>query len=264
MPDDPSSLHPILLGLGASAAAGAGTLVGALGLAGLPRPTQRTYSILLGAAAGIMLAATVFSLLLPALGAATERVGHDGGGFALVAVGFVAGALAVGLLDRYAPHEHFVQGLEGQSPERVARIWLFVIAIAIHNVPEGLAVGVGYAGGGAETGVGLALGIGLQNVPEGLAVAASLLGVGYGRWTSIGWAAATGVVEPVAGVLGAAAVWLFEPLLPFALAFAGGAMLFVVSDEVIPETHREGHESAATYALVAGFVAMTGLDRLIG
>lgn len=257
-------LHPVALGFGASLISSLGTTVGALGIFAVREMSRRVRSVLLGAAAGVMLAATVFALFLPGLEAAQAAVGSEGGGFALAALGMLAGAVGVLSLERLAPHEHFVKGPEGVSTERLARIWLFVIAIAIHNFPEGLAVGVGYASGGQETGVGLALGIWLQNLPEGLAVAVSLTAVGYGRARASAWAAATGLVEPVAGALGAAAVWIAEPALPFALTCAGGAMLFVVSHEVIPETHRDGEERVATLALVVGFLTMTGLDVLLG
>ena len=246
---DLGDLHPVLLGFGASLVSSLGTTFGALGIYTVRRMSRRTRSVLLGAAAGIMLAATVFSLFLPGLEAATRTLGGEAAGFALAAAGALSGAFGVLFLDRFAPHEHFVKGPEGVSTERLARIWLFVIAIAIHNFPEGLAVGVGYASGGSDVGAGLALGIWLQNLPEGLAVAVSLTAVGYGRARASLWAAA---------------VWLAAPALPFALTFAAGAMLYVVSHEVIPETHRDGEERVATLALVVGFLTMTGLDVLLG
>jgi ZIP family zinc transporter len=262
--DDPQHWHPVLLGFLGSLAAGLGTAVGALGIFAVRELTDRARAMLLASAAGIMLAATVFSLLLPGFELATAMWGGKGAGMALVAVGTLVGALAVRVLDDLVPHEHFVAGREGASAAELARIWLFVIAIAIHNLPEGLAVGVAFGGDSGFQGSTLALGIGLQNVPEGLAVAVSLVSVGYRRRVACAWACGTGLIEPLAGALGAAAVWLAEPLLPFALTFAAGAMLFVVSDEIIPETHRRGEQTNATMALVCGFLAMMGLDVLLG
>ena len=153
---------------------------------------------------------------------------------------------------------------EGPPSEALQRVWLFVIAITIHNVPEGLAVGVGFGGGDVANGVTLAIGIGLQNAPEGLAVAVALLGQDYDRRRAFAIAALTGLVEPVGGLLGAGAVEVFEPLLPWALAFAAGAMLYVISHEIIPETHRSGFQNEATAGLTIGLVLMMFLDVTLG
>ena len=162
------------------------------------------------------------------------------------------------------PHEHFVLGKEGPETDRIARIWLFVMAITLHNFPEGMAVGVGFAGGEVSNGVTLAVGIGLQNVPEGFAVALSLISIGYSRSHAFWVATLTGLVEPVGGAMGAAAVSLAEPLMPIILGMAAGAMLFVISDEIIPETHRRGYENVATFSLLGGFVVMMFLDTAFG
>ena len=162
------------------------------------------------------------------------------------------------------PHEHFRTGREGPAAASLRRVWLFVIAITIHNFPEGLAVGVGFGAHGLEGGLPLALGIGLQNAPEGLAVAVALLGEGYAKGRAWGIAALTGLVEPVGGLLGAGVVALSEPLLPWGLAFAAGAMLFVISHEIIPETHRNGHQNKATLGLAVGLVIMLFLDVWLG
>lgn len=144
------------------------------------------------------------------------------------------------------------------------KIWLFIIAITIHNFPEGMAVGVGFGSGDIANGTSLAIGIGLQNMPEGLAVALPLLGLGYSRLKAIGIATLTGLVEPVGGLLGVAAVSIFHPVLPIGLAFAAGAMLFVISDEIIPETHAKGRSRQATFGIIVGFIIMMTLDNLLG
>ena len=133
---------------------------------------------------------------------------------------------------------------------------LGVIAITLHNFPEGMAVGVGFAGEDIANGLALGIGIGVQNIPEGLAVAVSLLAIGYSKRLAFGLASLTGLVEPVGGILGAAAVWLAEPSIPIILGFAAGAMLFIISNEVIPETHRGANKDLATFSLLAGVVLM--------
>jgi ZIP family zinc transporter len=209
---------------------------------------------MLGFAAGVMLAATAFSLLIPAI--------EDGGAWVAVG-GLLLGALVLHLIDRFVPHEHFIRGHEGPS-SRLRKIWLFVIAITIHNFPEGLAVGVGFGGGALGPAIALAIGIGLQNMPEGLAVALPLVGEGYSRRRALLYATLTGLVEPIGGLLGVSLVMLAEPLLPWGLAFAAGAMLFVISDEIIPESHRNGHERLATFGVMIGFAVMMLLDVLLG
>ncbi len=152
---------------------------------------------------------------------------------------------------------------EGASAS-LKRIWLFVIAITIHNFPEGLAVGVGFGDQNIKNGLILAIGIGLQNMPEGLAVALALLREGYSQKKSFLIALLTGLVEPIGGFLGLWLVNVFKPILPFTLAFAAGAMLFVISDEIIPETHNNGNEREATYGILIGFVIMMILDITLG
>jgi ZIP family zinc transporter len=216
---------------------------------------------MLGAAAGVMLAATSFPLIVPGI----EHGDQIWPGFGVYAVvfGMLIGAVVLDRIDKWVPHEHFIMGHEGPSSS-LKKIWLFVIAIAIHNFPEGLAVGVGFGAGDVGAGTSLAIGIGLQNMPEGLAVAMPLIGMGYSRWRAIGIATLTGLVEPVGGFLGVAAVALFHPILPFGLAFAAGAMLFVISDEIIPETHSKGKSRRATFGAMIGFVIMMAMDNLLG
>jgi ZIP family zinc transporter len=250
------------LGSLASFLAGLGTGVGALCIFLLKRPSARAEDGMLSAAAGIMLAATFFSLLLPALGQADALTSNRMLAVSIVGVGVLAGAGGLFLVHRHVPHEHFVLGKQGPETERIARIWLFVIAITLHNFPEGMAVGVGFAGGDTSNGVPLAIGIGLQNIPEGFAVALSLISVGNSRTRAFWVAMLTGLVEPVGGVIGAAAVSLAAPLMPLILGMAAGAMLFVISDEIIPETHRRGYENLATFSLLGGFVVMMFLDTV--
>lgn len=167
-------------------------------------------------------------------------------------------------MHRHLPHEHFLAGHEGPDTKALSRIWLFVIAITLHNFPEGMAVGVGFAGGDVSNGVTLATGIGIQNIPEGLAVAVSLISVGYSRMQAFLVGSLTGLAEPIGGLFGSLAVSFVGPLMPWSLAFAAGAMLFIISDEIIPETHRRGFENLATFSLLFGFVSMMYPDTTLG
>ncbi|HEY9554162.1 ZIP family metal transporter [Allosphingosinicella sp.] len=249
----------------ASAAAGLATAAGALPVLAIPGISRRLETIFLGFSAGVMLAASFFSLILPGLEAA-ESSGHSSAAAAFIIAGAILiGALTLQLVNHYVPHEHFLIGRNPTAAAtRLARIWLFVIAITLHNFPEGLAVGVSFGGNDMANGAATALGIGIQNVPEGLAVAVSLASVGYGRLFSFVAAFMTGLVEPVGGFLGISAVTASSALLPWGLGFAAGAMIWVVSSEIIPETHREGRQNAATTALMAGLVLMLCLDWSLG
>lgn len=248
-------------GVIASLLAGLGTGLGALPVLLFGDVSRKTVSVMLGASAGVMLAATSFSLILP--GIEQGDLLWPGYGVYIMMVGIMLGGIILDVIDKKMPHEHFIKGPEGPS-SRLKRIWLFIIAITIHNFPEGMAVGVGFGTGDVGAGTSLAMGIGLQNMPEGLAVALPLIGLGYNRWKALGIATVTGLVEPVGGLLGAGAVTLFNPVLPLALAFAAGAMLFVISDEIIPETHSEGKSRPATYGVLTGFIIMMALDNLLG
>lgn len=216
--------------------------------------SERVLDAMLGFAAGVMLAATAFSLLVPAI---------QQGGVWITICGLLLGAAFLSLMDRLVPHAHFIAGPEGPSSS-LRRIWLLVLAITLHNFPEGLAVGVGFGSGNLSRAVVLAIAIALQNMPEGLAVALPLAREGYSRLRAFGYAALTGMAEPIAGLLGAAAVSAAQSVLPLGLAFAGGAMLFVVSDEIIPETHRRGFEREGTFGVILGFAVMMLLDNLFG
>jgi zinc transporter, ZIP family len=246
----------------ASGAAGAATGVGALPALFVSGTSERTRSAMLGFGAGVMLAASVFSLLLPSL----ELFRQQAASWPAVgtAVGLLLGAAVIELLNRYAPHEHFIKGPEGHHTRSLRRVWLFVIAITLHNFPEGLAVGVGVASGDASISLPVTIGIGVQNMPEGLVVALALRHEGYGPLRSIWFALLTGLVEPSGGLVGFGAVALSSGLLPWALAFAAGAMLYVVSDEIIPESHRGAYAGSATWGTVVGFSGMMLLDALLG
>lgn len=206
-----------------------------------------------------MLAATFFSLLGPGLEEATARWDRWGG-LGIATVALVSGAALVAILHRYSPHEHFIKGPEGADKTRLARVWLFVIAITLHNFPEGLAVGVGAASGELDIALPITLGIGLQNIPEGLVVALSLLREGYARDRAVLVGCATGLVEPIGALVGAGVLAVSSTILPAVLCFSAGAMLFVISDEVIPESHQGPHAGAATWGVVGGFVLMMVLD----
>jgi ZIP family zinc transporter len=226
--------------------------------------SQRAYDSMLGFGAGVMLAASSFSLVIPALAAARSQGAGAWGSGALVGAGLLLGAMALLLIDRVVPHEHFVKGVEGPESRALKRVWLFVLAIVLHNLPEGLAIGVAFAGTDTVGAAALTTGISIQDVPEGLVVALALRSVGYARLTAVGLGVLSGLVEPVAAVLGAAVIGLTAALLPWGLAMAAGAMLFVISHEIIPESHRKGHEAHATTGLMLGFVLMMVLDTALG
>jgi len=253
-------MGPVALGFLASLAAGLVTGIGAIPVLFGTTVSLRLNDALLGFAAGVMLAASFFSLIMPALDAARLLYGSAMAVAAVGVAGVVLGAVSITAINELVPHEHFVQGRQGPAPGSLDRIWLFVLAITIHNLPEGLAVGVGFAGGNIDDGITLATGIGLQNAPEGLAVAMALLSCGYSRAYSFVVATLTGLVEPITGFLGAYAVSLSQALLPWGMTFAAGAMIYVISHEIIPETHQHGYQNEATAGLTAGLAIMMFLD----
>lgn len=234
---------------------GVATGVGGLFLLVVRRPSGRLLDTVLGFTAGVMLAATVFSLLVPAL----ER-----GSLAEVVGGFLLGCAVLAVLDRVVPHVHLRFFEAGHAaPAEGKRATLLLSALTIHNVPEGMAVGVAFAAGGPELGIPIALAIGIQNIPEGFAAAAPLLPLGVSTGRTLGIAALTGLVEPPAALAAYAAFDVASVLLAGALAFAAGAMLYVVVDELIPEAHARGYQATATGALVVGFVVMMTLDNAL-
>ncbi|MFA7441283.1 MAG: ZIP family metal transporter [Sphingomonadaceae bacterium] len=254
----------ILPGLAGSAAAGSMTLVGALPVLFGRGMSARQEDALLGFAAGVMLAASIFSLLLPAIDSASAMFESRFAPAGIAALGVLLGGGAMVAANALIPHRHFVQGDQGPVKAKMDKIRLFVAAITIHNFPEGLAMGVGFAGGDIEKAVVLSAGIGIQNLPEGLAVALALRANGVSRWKSFFIAAATGILEPVGGLIGVSVVSLVQPILPWALAFAAGTMLHIVSHEIIPETHSRGFQRQATTGMATGFVLMMFLDVSFG
>lgn len=254
----------ILIGFGASVAAALATGVGALPVLFVRRVSGALQDTLLGFAAGIMLAASFFSLIVPGLRYAQVDLGSRTAASLVMAAAILLGAVMLAFLNHHIPHEHFLLGRSGRRAASLHRTWLFVLAITLHNFPEGLAVGVGFGSGDMASASTLAIAIGLQNMPEGLAVATALAALNYGRRTAVLIGAATGLVEPIGGLLGVAAVSIFKPLLPWGLGFAAGAMIFVISNEIVPETHRKGHESLATGGLMVGLVLMMILDVMFG
>jgi len=258
--DDPVVAAALRGGLIAALA----TAAGAVPVLLARRIGAKTVDTLLGFGAGVMLAATAFSLVMPALDAAASLGMGTWSAGGVVVAGILMGAGALLLADHLMPHEHVENALAGASGRAdMARVWLFVAAIALHNVPEGLAIGVGFAQDEIGKGAALAGGIAIQDIPEGLVVAAALVSAGYGRAFAFVVAALTGLAEPVAAVMGASVVGVFASLLPWALAFAAGAMLFVVSHEIIPESQRRGNASLATSGLTIGFALMMLLDTAL-
>lgn len=217
--------------------------------------SQKFQDVGLSFGAGVMLAAAFTSLIIPSV---------ETYGVAPALVGITIGAIVLAFSDRLLPQMHFIIGREGLKTERIMGIWLFVIAITLHNIPEGLAVGVGLGSGDMLRGTSLMTAIGLQNIPEGLAVGFSLLATGlYTRRQCYLAGVVSGLVEPPMALLGAWAVNISHLVLPYAMGFAGGAMIYVISDEVIPETHRPGSEKSSSIALIIGLITMLALDSLL-
>ena len=258
-----ASLPVFQVGVVASLAASVGTGVGALPVLAVGKVSQRVQDVLQAMGAGLMLAATVLSLVVPGVEAGTHQYGSPVTGALAITVAVFAGALAVLWVHRSVPHEHFLAGREGPASTRLRRTWLFVIAITLHNFPEGMAVGVGFGGGDVANGLAITSAIFVQNVPEGFVVALGLLAAGYGRGFAVATSLATGFVETAGGIVGAAAVSVAVATLPWAMGFAAGAMLFVVSHEIVPETHRNGFETEATFGLIGGFAAMVLIDAAL-
>jgi ZIP family zinc transporter len=265
-----SEIHPLAQALAAGMFTLAVTALGAA-MVVLTRVTSETWlDAMLGFAAGVMLAASFWSLLDPAISLA-ELQGTPG--WIPAATGFLLGAVFLRIADQFLPHLHPGQPIE--RAEGIATAWqrstLLVLAITLHNIPEGLAVGVAFGAVAVEplassfsAAVALTIGIGLQNFPEGAAVALPLRAAGISRFRSFGYGTASAVVEPVAALLGSAAVLSIQPILPYALSFAAGAMVYVVVEELIPEAHRGGRPDLATSAAVVGFTVMMVLDLALG
>ena len=239
---------------------GGATVIGAV-IGFLFKKISHTFSdIVLSFAAGVMLAAAVLGLILPSLEYGGEY------GIIITVVGIFAGALCLNLIDKLVPHLHKMVGsdVEAHQNANLSKVLLFVTAIAIHNLPEGIAAGVGFGSGDNTQALIIAAGIALQNIPEGMVIIAPMLAAGMKPGRTFAAAMMTGVVEVLGTLLGFFAVSVSATILPFALAFAGGTMLYVISDEMIPETHHEGSERGATYALLIGFCLMLAMDYLLG
>jgi ZIP family zinc transporter len=227
----------------------------------IPQPVEDT---MLGFAAGMMLAASAFSLLLPGLQAGIDIAGNKAASAAIVVFGMALGALLMLSLEQFTPHQHQSAGTFGPGHERFNRVWLFVFAISLHNLPEGMAIGVSFSRGDMNIGLPLTTAIVLQDIPEGLAVALALRSAGMSRIRAVLLAGATGLLEPMGALLGVGLTSGLAISYPVGLGLAGGAMIFIVSHEIIPETHRNGHQTPATIGLLVGFALMMVLDTMLG
>ena len=246
----------LLTALGVGGATVIGALIGFI----FKKQSHKFSDIVLSFAAGVMLAAAVLGLIVPSI--------EYGGKFGIIVTvaGIFAGAVCLNLIDRLVPHLHKLAGtdIESHNNKELNKVLLFVTAIAIHNLPEGIAAGVGFGSGDTAQAMVIAGGIALQNIPEGMVIIAPMLAAKVSPKKTLTLAMLTGAVEVVGTLIGFFAVNVASAILPFALAFAGGTMLYVISDEMIPETHAHGHERGATYALLAGFCLMLVTDLLLG
>jgi zinc transporter, ZIP family len=252
----------VVLGFLASIAAGLATGIGALPALFVRSVSRNVFNVMLGLAAGVMLAATAFSLIVP--GISYGDLVWPGKGLWVVCVGMLLGALFLHVADRRLPHLHFDETEEAVSNDTQKNLSLFILAITIHNFPEGMSVGVSFGSGDWGNGLVLSMAIAFQNMPEGLAVALPLVGLGYNKWRAVAIATLTGLVEPLGGLLGVTMVTEFASILPVAMGFAAGAMLFVISEEIIPQTHTPDRSRLATFSLMVGFIVMLVLEKLLG
>ena len=249
----------VLTALGVGGATVVGALIGFL----FKNPSHKFNDIILSFAAGVMLSAAVVGLIIPSL-----EYGEGGMAVLVTIIGIFCGALVLNLIDKLVPHLHKMTGKEQEKHPGKAmelnKVLLFVIAVGIHNLPEGIAAGVSFGSGNMAHAVTVAGGIALQNIPEGMIIIAPMIAAGVSRGRTFAIALATGVVEVIGTFIGYFAVSVSMMVLPFALAFAGGTMLYIISDEMIPETHAHGNERSATYSLLAGFALMLAVDFLLG
>jgi zinc transporter, ZIP family len=240
------------------------TSVGALPVLALRSIPGKVEDVMLGFAAGMMLAASAFSLIIPGIEVGQEMLGHRFGGVLLVAAGLMLGTLLMMGLEEYTPHAHEHAGGFGVGSKDIRKIWLFVFAIALHNLPEGMAMGVGFSRADWSIGLPISSAIAIQDIPEGLAVALSLRSAQVRPVLAFLIACMTGLLEPLGAILGATLVSGTQYAYPVGLGLAAGAMIFVVSHEVIPETHRNGHQTPSTIGLMLGFILMMILDTALG
>ena len=247
----------LLTALGVGGATVIGSVIGFI----FKNISHKFSDIVLSFAAGVMLAASVLGLVIPSV----EYGGKYG--LAITVIGIFAGAFCLNLIDKLVPHMHKLVGVEAEEHNgngNISKVLLFVTAIAIHNLPEGIAAGVSFGSGNVSEALVIAGGIALQNIPEGMVIIGPMLASGVSPGRTFVCAFATGLVEVVGTLLGYFAVSVASAVLPFALAFAGGTMLYVISDEMIPETHAHGSQRGATYALLVGFCLMLASDVLLG
>ncbi len=246
----------LLTALGVGGATIIGSLIGFV----FKKVSHKFSDIVLSFAAGVMLAAAVLGLILPSLDYGGKY------GILITVAGIFAGALCLNLIDKLVPHLHKLVGADSETHNNanLSKVLLFVTAIAIHNLPEGIAAGVGFGSGDVSQALIIAGGIALQNIPEGMVIIGPMLAAGVTPARTFVCAMITGLVEVVGTLIGYFAVSMASAILPFALAFAGGTMLYVISDEMIPETHAHGSERGATYALLVGFCVMLVTDVLLG
>ena len=243
---------------------GGATVIGAIIGFAFKNLSHKFSDIILSFAAGVMLSASVLGLILPSV-----EYGMEYGvwlALLITVVGVFVGALCLNLIDKLVPHLHKMVGEDGESHnnQKLSKVLLFVMAIAIHNLPEGIAAGVGFGSGNDTQALIIAGGIALQNIPEGMVIIGPMLSSGVSRKKTFLIAMGTGLVEVIGTLIGYFAVSIASAILPFALAFAGGTMLYVISDEMIPETHSHGAQRGATYALLVGFCLMLVFDTLLG
>ena len=241
---------------------GGATIIGAIIGFFFKNPSHKFNDIILSFAAGVMLAAAVIGLIMPSLESGNKT------SIIITILGIFSGAICLNLIDKLVPHLHRITGIDQEThPEqsnKINKILLFVIAIAIHNLPEGIAAGVSFGNDDVSQALIVAGGIALQNIPEGMIIIAPLISTGMKKKKVFFIALMTGVIEIVGTLIGYFAVSISTLILPFALAFAGGTMLYVISDEMIPETHSHGNERSATYGLLIGFCLMLAVDYLLG
>ena len=249
----------LLTALGVGGATVIGAAIGFL----FKNISHKFSDIVLSFAAGVMLAAAVLGLVIPAV----EFGGGGVIGVLIATLGIFLGAICLNLVDKLVPHLHKLAGVDLETHKenpKIGKILLFVFAIAIHNLPEGIAAGVGFGSGNTAEALVIAGGIALQNIPEGMVIIAPMLSAGISKKRTFIYAALTGLVEVIGTFIGYFAVSIATAILPYALAFAGGTMLYIISDEMIPETHAHGGQRGATYALLVGFCLMLAFDILIG
>ena len=246
----------LLTSLGVGGATVIGAIIGFI----FKKISHKFTDLVLSFAAGVMLSAAVIGLIIPSLEGAPKT------GVIVTVAGIFTGVIVLNLIDKLVPHMHKLVGVdtEPHKNEGLSKVLLFVTAIAIHNIPEGIAAGVGFGSGDASQALLIAGGIALQNIPEGMVIIGPMLAAGIKPGRTFVCALVTGLVEVIGALLGYFAVNVATFILPFALSFAGGTMLYVVSDEMIPETHAHGNERGATYALLIGFCVMLVFDVLLG